>query len=215
MAKLILSFKGHLISTHPLGQQPVTIGRDLDCEIHIDSLAISPRHALIAAHPDGYSIAAMAPGHPVALNNEQVEQAPLHNGDLIRIGKHTLYFAEGGQEAATPAPPQAATAGAGRAAARPCTAFDLAYVQIQSGPKLGRVLALRRDSTRLTRAGAGQVVITRRNDGYFVACDDRNALFGVNGEPAGPNVEVPLVDAAVIKVDDLRCQFFRRGAGAS
>jgi len=56
MANVTLSFKGRLISMYPLGAQPVTIGRALECDIPIDSLAVGPRHALISAHPDGYSI---------------------------------------------------------------------------------------------------------------------------------------------------------------
>ena len=100
MAKLTLSFKGHLIAIHHLGEGGATIGRDLDCAIPIDSLAVAPRHAQILAHADGYSITAIDPDHPVIVNSEKVEQAPLHHGDLIRIGKHTLHYAEAAQEVA-------------------------------------------------------------------------------------------------------------------
>lgn len=208
MATLTLSFRGRLISIHHLGDRPVTIGRESDCDISIDSLAVGPHHALIAAHPDGYSIAAADPGYSIVLNNEKLEQAALHHGDLIQIGKHTLHFSETAQEPAVmPTPPQ-------------CPAHldqgsELAYVQIQSGPDLGRVLALHGDSTRLTHAAASHVVITRRKDGYFVACNDPNAVFGVDGKPAPPRTEVPLRDAAVIEVDNLHLQFFCRSLGAA
>jgi hypothetical protein len=206
MATVTLSFKGHLISTYHLGDQPVTIGRDSDCDITVDSLAVGPHHARIRPHPDGYSIAALNPDHTIVLNNETVAQAALHHGDLIRIGKHTLHFSDTAQAVAVSfAPPQAA-------AHRDLTR-ELAYVQIQSGPHLGRVFALHADSTRLTQAGADQVIITRRKDGYFMACDDPDAVFGVNGKPAPSRTEVPLADATLIEVDNLRCQFFCRTFG--
>jgi hypothetical protein len=212
MAKVTLSFKGRQISIHRLGERPVTIGRDSDCDIPIDSLAIGPRHALITAHPDGYSLAAANPEYSVVLNNEKVDQAALHHGDLIRIGKHTLHFAEEACEAAQevavmPAPPQAN--------AHRDAGAELAYVQVQSGPDLGRVFALHGDSMRLTLAGANRVVITRRKSGYFLLCDDPDAAFGINGKPAPPRTEVPLPDAAVIEVDKLRCQFFCTKWGAA
>ena len=203
MANVTLSFKGRLISIYHIGDEPVTIGRASDCDVPIDSLAIGPRHALITAHPDGYSIAALDPGYSVVLNNEKIDQAALHHGDLIRIGKHTLHFSEAAQEVAVlPTAPQAT--------AYRDSGAELAYVQIQSGPDLGRVFALRGDSTRLVHAGASQVVITRRKDAYFLVCDDADVVFGVNGKPAPPRTEVPLKDGAVIEVDKLRCQFFCR-----
>ncbi len=207
MAKVTLSFKQHLISIHHLADQPVTIGRGSDCDIPIDSLAVGPRHAVITAHPDGHSIAAMDAEHAVILNNEKVEQAALHHGDLIRIGKHSLYFSEAAQEVAPPPipPPTTASCDAGP---------ELAYVQIQGGPDIGRVVALRGDSTRLTWVGANDVVITRGKDGYFVVCKDPNIAFGVNGKPVPPRTDVHLPDAAVIHVDKLRCQFFFRSLGA-
>lgn len=207
MATVTLSFKGRLISMCHLGDLPVTIGRESDCDITVDSLAVGPHHARISPHPDGYSIAALNPDDTIVLNNETVAQAALHHGDLIRIGKHTLHFSDTAQGvAASFAPP--------RAVGHRDQRHELAYVQIQSGPHLGRVLALHADSTRLTYAGADQVVITRRKDGYFLACHDPNAVFGINGKPAPSRTEVPLEDAAVIEVDNLRCQFFCRTFGA-
>ena len=210
MAKLTLSFKGHLIAIHHLGEKVATIGRDLDCDIPIDSLAVAPRHAQILAHADGYSITAMDPEHPVILNSEKVEQAPLHHGDLIRIGKHTLHYAEAAQEVAVmpTAGAQTPGAGPGRAAGSTGSAPDLAYVQMQSSRKLGRILVLHHGRIRLTVAGAELVVITRRGDDYILVCAPGVTRFGVNGVPTQPGAEIRLDDAALIEVDDLRCQFF-------
>jgi hypothetical protein len=210
MAKLTLSFKGHLIAIHHLGEGGATIGRDLDCAIPIDSLAVAPRHAQILAHADGYSITATDPEHPVIVNSEKVEQAPLRHGDLIRIGKHTLHYAEAAQEVAIMPTAGARTPGAGpgRATGSTGSAPDLAYLQIQSGRELGRILALHHGSIRLTVAGAELVVISRRGDDYILACVPGVTRFGVNGVPAQPGAEIRLDDGALIEADDLRCQFF-------
>jgi molybdopterin-guanine dinucleotide biosynthesis protein len=90
----------------------------------------------------------------------------------------------------------------------------LAYVQIQSGAELGRVLALRRDITRLTRAGADHLVISRRDDTYALSCEDPRAQVLVNGATLEPGTEMVLADAVVIESDELRCQFFCGGSGA-
>ena len=206
MAKLTLSFKGHLISIHHLGEAPTRIGRDADCEIVIDSLAVAPHHATISVHPDGYSITIIDDEHPVLLNNEKIEEAPLHHGDLIQIGKHTLHYAEAAQEVAVmPAAPKPPDAVRSPQAA-------IAYVQIQSGPDIGRVLALRRESTRLTRVGANEVVIARRGEGYVVNCDDPAREMGINGRPVPSGTAVPLPEAALIEIGDLRCRFFHGNA---
>lgn len=206
MAKLTLSFKEHLISVHHLGEAPARIGRDADCEIVIDSLAISPHHATISVHPDGYSIATIGAECPVLLNNEKIEQAPLHHGDVIQIGKHTLRYAETVEEVevmhVAPKLPDVALP--------PLAA--IAYVQIQSGPDIGRVLALRRDSTRLTRAGAKEIIIARRDEGYVATCDDPARMMGVNGKPVPSGTEAPLSEAALIEIGDLRCRFFHGNA---
>ncbi|HSQ07336.1 MAG TPA: FHA domain-containing protein [Chromatiaceae bacterium] len=210
MAKLTLSFKGHLIAIHHLDEGCATIGRDLACEIPIDSLAVAPRHAQILAHADGYSITAIDPAHPVILNSEKVEQAPLHHGDLIRIGKHTLHYAEAAQEVAVMPTAGAGVPGAGpgQAARSAGSAPDLTYVQIQSGRRLGRILALHHGSIRLTVAGADLVVITRRGDDDVLVCAPGATRFGINGLPAQSGAEIRLDDGALIEVDDLRCQYF-------
>jgi hypothetical protein len=211
VGKLTISFKGHLIAIYHLEDRPVPIGSDPDCEVSIDSLAVGPRHALVSAHPEGYTIAALDPDHPVVVNNETVKQAPLHHGDLIQIGKHTLHFAEAAQEVAVmPVARQAAAPSAGAK----CAATNLAYVQIQSGPEIGRVLALGHGSTPMIRAGAERLVITRRNDGYFAACDQPEATLAVNGTPVEPGTEAALPNAAVVEFGDLRCQFFCAGIGS-
>ena len=92
MAKLILSFKGLLLSVHHLDERPMTIGRDPACRIAVDSLAIAPRHAELVSSDADFLLLALDPDYPVLLNNEQVDQASLHHGDEIQLGKHTLSF---------------------------------------------------------------------------------------------------------------------------
>ena len=203
MAKLILSFKGRPLSSYPCDDRPVGIGRDPDCDIVIDSLAVAPRHAVIAPHPDGYGIVALSADYPLVLNGEKVARASLHDGDLIRIGKHSLQFRDSAQVSALrvdQAPVRTAWE----------TEPELAYVQMCSGPDLGRIFPLRQDQLRLTQAGAELAVISRRPHGYVLACENQAVEIDVNGMPVQPWTEVPLADAAEIQLGALRCRFFCR-----
>ncbi|MEJ2451889.1 MAG: FHA domain-containing protein [Gammaproteobacteria bacterium] len=47
MSKLTLSFKGRVLRVFPLQQGVTFIGNDPACLIHIDSLAVEPKHARI------------------------------------------------------------------------------------------------------------------------------------------------------------------------
>ena len=49
MAKLTLSFKDKKLKIFPITGQDLVVGRDPACTVHIDSLAVQPRHARIFA----------------------------------------------------------------------------------------------------------------------------------------------------------------------
>lgn len=208
MAKLILSFKGHLLSVHHLDESPMTIGRDLDCRIAIDSLAIAPRHAEMIPIDTGSLLLALDPEYPVLLNNEQVDQATLHHGDMIQVGKHTLEFSEDSFDL-VPNPvvidntQVSSTDEAGESASAPVPA----YMQFQSGPKIGRVIVFRRSVTRLSRAGAEDVIVTRRGHSYHLSRLGGKYPIKIAGTAVGDQ-EMELHHNDIIEVGDRRLRFF-------
>lgn len=211
MAKLILSFKGHHLSIHHLDERPATIGRDGNCGICIDSLAIAPRHAELVPSDGGYLLLTLDPDYPVLLNSEQMDQARLHHGDLIQVGKHTLTFSEDTLEIAPPQSPNEPESEGPEEEVEGeiATGFVPAYIQIQSGSRIGKVIVFRRAVTRLKRAGAEGVVVSRKGDTYHMLRLDGKADIGINSAPiADGEAEVELSNGDLVQVDELRFQFF-------
>lgn len=224
MAKLTLSFKGHHISIHHLEENPTTIGRDEDCGIRIDSLAVAPRHAELIPSENGYLMLGLDPDYPIQLNSERIDQASLHHGDMIQIGKHTLVFSEDTQglvptypattaeaeaEAETEAEAKSRTDEPEGAAEKTSTDSVTGYMQIQSGPLIGRVLVFRHAMTQLKRAGAEGVVITRNGDSYKLVRIEEQARIKIDGIPVEEeDVEFSLHHDNLIEIDSLRFRFF-------
>jgi hypothetical protein len=210
MSKLTVSFKGHLLSVHHLEEQPVTIGRDSDCPLRIDSLAIAPRHAELVPTGTGWILLSLDPGFPVLLNNAPVDQASLHHGDTIRLGKHTLSFSEDSQAFALlpqRVEPEPAPEEPGGGLTQPEQHGALAYLQVQSGPEIGRVIVLRRRITRLSRLGIEDVLISRGGDGHRLTRLNSARRIKVD-DRAIEEDDVPLSHKSVIEVERLRLCFF-------
>ncbi|AKH19538.1 FHA domain-containing protein [Sedimenticola thiotaurini] len=181
MPKLTLCFKGRFIGLHNLGETSATIGRAADADIHIESLAIAERHALITLRENRCRITPIR-DNKVLVNHRMITSpTPLSHGDVIQIGKHELFFSENSMElnrptlktnvhSLKPAPRQHDSAN---------TAFDQLLnnlntlpsgtIQILNGGHLGKIIPLQRGLTRLGLTGNECAVIAHRNDGYYIS----------------------------------------------
>jgi hypothetical protein len=210
MATLTLSFKGILLAVHQLDERPMSIGREARCRIAIDSLAVAPKNAEVMPTEMGFLLLALDPDYPVYLNDEQVDQATLHHGDRIQIGKHTLSFSASRLE---PLAPDGGidTPGLEPADVDPNTLT--AYVQQQSGPQIGRILVLRRAVTRLSHLGAEDLIVTRRTDGYYLSRLEGRTPLRVDGRTLEEDAEASLLNGSLIELEDGRLQFFTAEEG--
>ena len=207
MIKLTLTFKGRLLSVFRVEAELSVIGRDPDCDVFIDSLAIAPRHAEIRQSKEGVVLTALDQGHPIYRNGQRVDIAPIVDGDVILIGKHTLGVASTNKDGlgrpliAMPAP--AVREG-------PTEDFDpvLAYLHIQSGPAIGQLIQLSRAVTRLHRIAGNEVIITRRGKGYFVSRIGEANRVEVGQKSLQGGEEIELANADRLEVEGTRCQFF-------
>lgn len=205
MATLTLSFKGRLLSVHQLDERPTSIGREAGCRIAIDSLALAPKNAEVMPTEMGFLLLALDPDYPVYLNDEQVDQATLHHGDRIQIGKHTLSFSADRLE--SPAP----NGGIDTPSLEPADVDPdtlTAYVQLQSGPQIGRILVIRRAVTRLSHLGAEDLIVTRRADGCYLCRLQGRVPITVDGRTLDVDAEAPLLDGSLIELEGGRLQFF-------
>ena len=214
MAKLTLSFKGHWLSTYPIDDQPLVIGRDPDCGIRIDSLAIAPRHARISTNEHGVFVTALDAEHPVRVNMQPIEKPRrLEQGDVLQIGKHTLIFSTNDHDDAnlprmpkksTPDATGAAADGNDRGTGEPLHA----YLQVQSGAELGRILTFKRAVTRLTKLGASNVIVTRDDGTLNLSLSTNEGRTSIDGLDLEHGIEVPLHNGNMIEVNGVRCKVF-------
>jgi hypothetical protein len=207
MPKLTLTFKGQALSVHHLEDGSTLIGRDPECGIHIDSLAVAPCHVELTTFGEQCQMLALDPEYPAYVNEAPVTEATLEHGDLLRVGKHTLRFASDGvpmgrhvdedptSADAVPAPPPV-----------PGPAKGSAYIQILSGEHIGRIIPLNRNMVRIGRAGGDCAMIAHRAGGYFLSHLE-GSMATLDGVPIGGE-SVLLTDGSTIEIGTARLQFY-------
>ena len=190
MPKVTLSFKGKIISSHHLTNNEVTIGRNTDCDIVIDSLAVATSHVAISSNKGECSVSALDSEFPLILNHEQVDNATLKHGDTLKIGKHTVDFIDDIVSVATPdliqdevvvpfkkeeSPDRESNAEAGLTG----------ILQIQNGSNIGRIIPLNRSLIKIGKSGDECVVIAYRDNGYYLSLLEGNTPPKVNQASIG------------------------------
>ncbi len=195
--KLILSFNDQTVGEFPLDKDALTIGRRPECDIHIDNLAVSGRHARVMTIAGTSFLEDLDSTNGTFVNGKKVAKHSLSNGDLIMIGKHSLRFAaeaaskqkEGdrftetivlGADQASALRQAATDADAVRAWQADEESRDAApagTVSANVGPARvrlltdaghGKELALSKALTTLGRPGVQVAAISRRHNGDFV-----------------------------------------------
>ncbi|MCG2634419.1 MAG: FHA domain-containing protein [Gammaproteobacteria bacterium] len=218
MAKLIVSFKGAVVSEVPLAQGEMLIGRRPDCQIPIDSLAISGYHAKITTVGHQSVLEDLNSTNGTFVDDRPITRHELADGDLIRMGKHTLAF-EGDESAETDYEQTmvldtAAIAQLSRApaAAPPPVAVSTAAVatlQILNGPRSGATFELTKSLTNIGKTGAQAAVITRRGGLYYLAHLGGDHSPVVNGSEIG-EASYQLNDGDILEIGTVKVQFFLR-----
>ena len=66
------------------------LGRDPSCDLVLNDVKCSRRHAVVEAGPDGLAIRDTESANGVFVNGQKVERAKLHEGDLVRLGEVVL-----------------------------------------------------------------------------------------------------------------------------
>ena len=68
------------------------VGRSPDCEIFLDDVTVSRRHATLVRQGERVTIEDLGSLNGTFVNRHRVESAPLEDGDEIQIGKYRLTF---------------------------------------------------------------------------------------------------------------------------
>lgn len=70
----------------------ITIGRHPECDIFLDDITVSRRHAEIRREGERFVLVDTGSLNGTYLNRERVESAPIRSGDEIQVGKFKLLF---------------------------------------------------------------------------------------------------------------------------
>ncbi|MES9829020.1 MAG: FHA domain-containing protein [Candidatus Thiodiazotropha sp.] len=210
MAKLTLSFKGRVIDVFHIERDKTEIGRNDNCTIPIDSLAIAPVQAVITRNDDqSYLLQAQEEAFPVLVNHEKTDQTTLNHGDVIQVGKHTLSFAEDVMDLSAdlgPIPANDQLTDENEPIESDESKPKSGVLQIINGDNFGRIIPLNRNLTRIGHAGGDCAMIARREDGYFITFLEGPNPPRINRKPIGNQAQL-LTDGDIIDVGGSQMQF--------
>jgi pSer/pThr/pTyr-binding forkhead associated (FHA) protein len=107
MIRLSLFLSGRLVSKDTFDRPEVTLGRDPSCDVVIDNLGVSRRHARVTLGEEGWFVEDLDSQNGVHVCGGRVERYGLLADDEFSIGKFTVKFEE---LSGRPAPVGVATA---------------------------------------------------------------------------------------------------------
>ncbi len=216
MSKLTLSFKGTVLKVFPILRGQMLIGHDPACHLHIDSLALAPRHARVDTKDQTSILVDLESEQGTFVNQKRIDKHLLEDGDIIRIGKHTLqYIFEEVEDLShvkdlhlsrlnTNKPAAPVTHESEKAAGH---APQNGWLQILNGQNLGRTLSLNRSMTNLGKPGVATAIITRRNGDYFLSHLEGKRPPSIDDEPIGDR-SYKLHDGNTIQIGNIKMQFY-------
>ncbi len=91
-ALVIRSGGGRTGEMYPLEKAQTTIGRSPDCDIFLDDVTVSRRHAVVGRGDAGFTIEDLGSLNGTFLNRSRIERGDLDNGAEVQIGKYRLIF---------------------------------------------------------------------------------------------------------------------------
>ncbi|WP_198265706.1 FHA domain-containing protein [sulfur-oxidizing endosymbiont of Gigantopelta aegis] len=165
MSQVSLLFKDRILSVNHLDQNThFIIGHAPECQIHIDSLAVSPHHARITYEDRAYTIEELGNETDILINNKKIDtSAVLSDGDQISLGKHTLIFTfderNENREFREPEPPPVTMKKSGKG-----------WVQYLNGLRMGKTIQIKKNMTNISDDKAKSVaLISNRADGFYIS----------------------------------------------
>jgi pSer/pThr/pTyr-binding forkhead associated (FHA) protein len=153
-------------------------------------------HARIDLDGERATITDISDEGGLTVNGEAVQQAELHPGDHIVLGKHTLSFSRLEEEEETE-----------RVSANISHSVSNGWLQFMNGPKLGRTLRLDRALVKLGKSGSQSAMISGRNDGYYISHLEGEKPTRVGSVDIGHESH-KLHDGDTIQIGDIKMMFF-------
>lgn len=96
---VLLVRSGSEAGVRVLLQQDVTrLGRHPDSDVVLDDITVSRRHAEVVRTPTGYQVRDVGSLNGTYLNQDRVDEADLHQGDELQVGKYRMVFLAGPEQ---------------------------------------------------------------------------------------------------------------------
>ena len=189
----------------------MAIGSDPGCTIFIDSLALQPQHAQIDTVENDSVIRDLGTEDGTFIGPAKIEgMHPLKDGDVIRIGKHTLTYSYSEDITnETDAVVENITTAVKEEAPIQMEAKEKTqgWLQIMSGSNLGKTMSLNKAMTNLGKPGISTAVITRRQEGYFISQLEGNHPLLIKNKELGTSSH-QLMDGDTIQIGNIKMQFY-------
>jgi FHA domain/zinc-ribbon domain len=91
-ALVVRSGGGRAGETFTLDGAQTTIGRSPDCDIFLDDVTVSRRHAVVSREAGVLSIEDLGSLNGTFLKRKRIDKAELSDGDELQVGKYRLTF---------------------------------------------------------------------------------------------------------------------------
>ena len=90
---LVVRSGGGRAGEHFLAEgERTTIGRSPECEIFLDDVTVSRKHAVLIRRGDEFFIEDLGSLNGTYVNRKRIESARLESGDAVQVGKYRLTF---------------------------------------------------------------------------------------------------------------------------
>jgi pSer/pThr/pTyr-binding forkhead associated (FHA) protein len=91
-AIIVRAGSGRAGETYRIESDRLSIGRSPDCDIFLDDVTVSRRHALLLGRRGGYWIEDQGSLNGTYVNRRRVDAVRLEDGDEVQIGKYKLTY---------------------------------------------------------------------------------------------------------------------------
>ena len=163
MSQVSVLFKDRILSVHPLDQHnSFVIGNSPACQIRIDSLAVSPRHAKITYNDQTYLLEELENESSIFINKKKLDSSEhLSNGDHIGLGKHTLIFSfDERSEKIKYREPEFV----------PGENNDVAWMQYLNGDNMGKTIQVKKNIMNISDEQENNIaMISNRPSGFYIS----------------------------------------------
>lgn len=75
-----------------LNAEKVSVGRKPKCDIFLDDVTVSRKHAIFVKEDTGYVMRDAGSLNGTYVNRERVDSAQLKTGDIVQIGKYRMVY---------------------------------------------------------------------------------------------------------------------------